>query len=189
MLLSHVGRRSGRARAAVLEVVGYGDDPPVWFVAAAWGERSDWFRNLKQNPNAAITVGRDRNRVVARVLDIDQAVRVHSEYVRKHPWAARLVGRMIGIDLLGSDPRVLAERIPLVALVAEDPADVPTDTVAPVAGTHAETRATYDRIAPFYEVLERFWERSARAAGLDVLVPERGEPVFYIGCGPGYIAQ
>jgi len=186
LLLSHVGRRSGQERTAVLEVVGHEDDPPSWYVAAAWGERSDWFRNLKQNPNAAITVGRGRSRVVARVVDIDEAVSVHGEYVREHPWAARLIGRILGIDLLGSDPKVLAERIPLVALVADDPADVPTDTVAPVVGTRAETRATYDRIAPVYEVVEGFWERRARAAGLDLLAPQRGESVFDIGSGPGY---
>lgn len=186
LLLSHVGRRSGRDRTAVLEVVCHEEDPPVWYVAAAWGDRSDWFRNVKQNPNAAITVGRDRYRVLARVVDIDRAVRVHGEYVREHPWAAWFLGRMLGMDLLGSHPRLLAERIPLVALVAQVPVGVLTDTVAPVLGTRAETQATYDRIAPFYGALEGLWGGAARAAGLSALAAKRNESVLDIGCGPGY---
>lgn len=142
LLLSHVGRRSGRERAAVVEVVGHEHDPPVWYVAAAWGERSDWYRNLNQNPNAEITVGRDRHRVVAKVVDIDHAAAVHAEYVREHPWAAYLIGRMLGIDLTRSDPRVLAERIPLIALIAADAAGDSDGAVAPVVGTHAEVPAS-----------------------------------------------
>ncbi len=183
LMVSHVGRRTGRVRVSVLEVVAHEDDPSEWYVAAAWGERSDWYRNLKQHPAAAIAVGWHRYQVVARVVDIDQAVRIHSEYVREHRWAARLVGWLIGLDLLGSDPRLLAERIPLVALIAEEP----TNTVAPVIGTRKETQATYDRIAPFYAAIEGVWERRARAAGLEALAPQRGESVVDIGCGPGYV--
>ena len=157
----------------------------MWYVAAAWGERSDWYRNLMQNPHARITVGGKRHPVTAATVDIEDAVRIHREYVQEHPLAARLVGRMLGIDLIRSDPRVLAERIPLVALGVEYSADPAIDAVACVPTTRDETRESYDRVAPLYGLLEGFWERNARAAGLDALEARRGERVIDIGCGPG----
>ena len=186
MMLSHVGRRTGHEHTTVLEVILHEGDPPTWYVAAAWGDRSDWYRNLMQNPRVTVIVGSDRYRVVARVLDTDEAARVHGEYVRQHPWAARIIGRMLGIDLRRTDPRMLADRIPLVALTAEGAEGPREAAVAPVTTTRAETQANYDRIASFYEVIEGFWERRAREAGLQALTPCPGESVFEIGCGPGY---
>lgn len=186
LLLSHVGRHSGRVRTTVLEVVAHHDDPPVWYVAAAWGDRSDWFRNLIRNPVAEISVGRNRRAVVARVVEPDQAARIHFRYIQEHPAAARIVGRMLGVDLLRSDPTSLAQRIPLVALAGTRAREDLADDVAPVAGTRADTRAAYDRIAPYYEAMEGFWERRARTVGLEVLAPARRSAVFDLGCGPGY---
>lgn len=185
LMLSHVGRRTARSRRTVLEVVSHQADPPVWYVAAAWGGRSDWYRNLTQNPHARITVGGKRYAVTAATVDIEDAVRIHREYVQEHPLAARLVGRMLGIDLTRSDPKVLAERIPVVALAVEGSADPAIDSVARVPTTRDETRESYDRIAPLYGLLEGFWERKARAAGLDALEARRGERVIDVGCGPG----
>lgn len=185
LMVSHVGRQTGKQRATVLEVISSEPDPPTWYVAAAWGIRSDWFRNLKRNPRATVTVGSRSYEVVARVVEFPEAVRVHGEYVRAHPWTARLIGRMLGIDLTNTDPAVLAERIPLVALTAEDAGVRARDVVAAVLTTRAQTQATYDRIAPHYEAVEGFWERRARVAGLEALTPERGESVLEIGCGPG----
>ncbi len=118
LVLHHTGRHSGRERAAVLEVVLHEPDPPTWYVAAAWGEQSDWFRNLQAEPRAALTAGRRRYRVTARVAAPEEAARLHARYVRAHPWAARVIGRLIGVDLVGEDPEVLAARIPLVVLQA-----------------------------------------------------------------------
>lgn len=185
LMLTHVGRRTGRKRFAVLEVVSTEADPSTWYVAAAWGSRADWYRNLARNPRAEIAVGRRRCRVTARTVGIDEAIRVYSRYVRDHPWGARLVGRVIGVDLVRTDPVVLADRIPLVALRADPAEDRGQSDIAPVFSTRAETQATYDRLARFYEILEGFWERRARAAGLRALSVEQGEFVFEIGSGPG----
>jgi ubiquinone/menaquinone biosynthesis C-methylase UbiE len=60
------------------------------------------------------------------------------------------------------------------------------DEIARVPTTTAQTRATYDRISRYYELLEGFWERPARQAGLDALRPVAGERLLEVGCGPGY---
>lgn len=185
LMLAHIGRCSGQERSTVLEVVAHEKNPEVWYVAAAWGDRSDWFRNLRHNQCAEIRVGRQRHRVVANVVDLERAMRVHRTYVREHPWAARLLGRMLGIDLADSDPRILAERIPLVALTVDEAPATPGDGKVRTS-TRSETQSTYDRIARFYEAIEGFWERPARTAGLAALKASPGEHVFEIGCGPGY---
>ena len=52
LLLTHRGRRTGRWRRTVLEVVHHDPAADTWFVASAWGERSQWFRNLRAHPEA-----------------------------------------------------------------------------------------------------------------------------------------
>ena len=186
LVLTHVGRRTGRERSTVLEVVFHESDPRLWYVAAAWGEKSDWYRNVKRNPHVQVSVGVKRYLATAETVGVDDAARIHDRYVRDHPLAARFVGWMLGIDLIRSDPRALAERIPLVALTADDPVEPASGAVAPVRTTREQTQATYDRIAPVYEIVEGFWERSAREAGLEALAPRSGERVLDIGCGPGH---
>jgi demethylmenaquinone methyltransferase/2-methoxy-6-polyprenyl-1,4-benzoquinol methylase len=181
LLLTHVGRRTGRDRSTVLEVVLH--ERQVWYVAAAWGEKADWYRNVRVNPQVVVWVGVKRYPAIATTVDVDEAARILERYVRDHPIAARFVGHTLGIDLIESDPRMLAQRIPLVSLTAEDPAE---GSVAPVHTTREETRATYDRIAPVYEILEGFWERSAREVGLEALAPRYDEHVLDVGCGPGH---
>lgn len=117
-MLSHVGRRSGAWRRSVLEVISHDDGARIWYVAAAWGQHADWYRNVMANPNAEVTVGRTRHRVTARTLDVPDAAKLYGEYGRQHPLAARFVGRAIGVDLTGSNPADIARRIPVVALAA-----------------------------------------------------------------------
>lgn len=58
--------------------------------------------------------------------------------------------------------------------------------IARVVTSREQTQATYERIARYYELVEGFWERRARNAGLAMLSARPGESVFEIGCGPGY---
>jgi len=57
--------------------------------------------------------------------------------------------------------------------------------VLPVSNTREETRATYDRIARFYDLVEGRWERNARLTGIRALALRPGEHVVEIGFGTG----
>lgn len=203
LLLHHQGRRSGRAYRTALEVVAHQERPRVWYVVAAWGERTDWLQNLRSHPYTMLMVGRRVVSVVADVLDIEQAATVLADYQRDHPATARLLGRLLGVDLRHDPPERLAARMPVVALRAvADDGDAPRDAglapdgtaagrvaepaaVAPVPVTRAQTRATYDRIAPVYQLLEGLWERKAITLGLNAFDLRPGATVLEVGCGPG----
>lgn len=58
--------------------------------------------------------------------------------------------------------------------------------IARVSTTRADTRAMYDRISRYYELVEGVWERPVRRMGLDALRAAAGESLIEVGCGPGY---
>ena len=62
--LTHRGRKSGQPRQTVLEVVRYDRASRTYVVASGWGVRSDWYRNIQQNPDVVVESG--SGRVAAR---------------------------------------------------------------------------------------------------------------------------
>lgn len=107
----HVGRKSGRERRTALEVIGRDENSLV--VAAAWGPKSDWFRNVVANPGVKISTGSLRLvPATARVLDEGEAVDVLVEYRRRHARAARALAKTLGLAL--DDPERMAARVPVV---------------------------------------------------------------------------
>jgi len=66
MLLTTIGRRSGRSRTAPLIYLRSGDDVVV--VASKGGMRHHpaWFLNLEANPDVTVQIGRERRRLRAR---------------------------------------------------------------------------------------------------------------------------
>ena len=57
ILLTTVGRRSGKPRRAAVDVMRHDAATDTYYVLSVWGERSDWFRNLRANPSLGAQVG------------------------------------------------------------------------------------------------------------------------------------
>jgi len=57
LMLEHVGRKTGIQRYAVLETVDR-TDPGTYVVAAGFGDRSQWLRNITADPRVRASVGR-----------------------------------------------------------------------------------------------------------------------------------
>lgn len=112
LLLTHQGRRTGVQRRTVLEVISHDRDSDIYYVAAAWGERAQWLRNLEANPEATVTVGRRRFQAGARIITAEDAERVFLEYGEQHRMGMRALGRLLG----STDPHELADALPIVAL-------------------------------------------------------------------------
>ncbi|MFI6026750.1 nitroreductase family deazaflavin-dependent oxidoreductase [Amycolatopsis magusensis] len=99
--LVHIGRKSGRLRDVVLEVVRYG--PGEIVVVAGWGARADWLRNLRVAPAYLIESGRTRWPAPRhRYLDADETLRLLVDYRARHPRAWRRLAPTLGMPV---DPR------------------------------------------------------------------------------------
>jgi hypothetical protein len=90
-------------------------------VMSGFGRDADWYRNLRANGLAEITVGRDQFRAVFRDLDEREACNVLADYERRNRFARPVVrwvlGRLLGWRYDGSMPsrqRAVAQ-LPLVA--------------------------------------------------------------------------
>ena len=87
LMLEHTGRTSGVRRYVVLEVV---DHPTSdsYFVASGFGEKAQWFRNIKTNPRVRVYTGsRAPMPATARIMTQQEADRALSAYASRHPRA------------------------------------------------------------------------------------------------------
>ncbi|MCB8951507.1 MAG: nitroreductase family deazaflavin-dependent oxidoreductase [Ardenticatenales bacterium] len=118
LLLNHVGRKSGRPRQAVVEVAGYDKATDIYLVAAGFGPKSDWYRNVVKTPDVTIQVGRRRLAVTAVPLSPQESGQAMVDYAHRHPGAARTLARVLGFVVTGSDDeyrRLAEQHIPFVA--------------------------------------------------------------------------
>jgi deazaflavin-dependent oxidoreductase (nitroreductase family) len=111
VLIEHTGRRSGLPRQTVVEVLRH-DDTSL-DVAAAWGTRSDWYRNLRADPQARISTGPVRHqRAEAAVVGTEEAADVFAGYAEHHPRAAKALSKALDLPL--GDPQRMAAAVPIV---------------------------------------------------------------------------
>jgi deazaflavin-dependent oxidoreductase (nitroreductase family) len=119
LMLTHIGRRSGKRRRVVVEVVDHDKATDTYYVASGWGEKSDWFRNIQKNPEAAVHVGRRHLATLAERLSADDAAKRLVTYALEHPFAFGELSLFMAGERLNATPddaRRLAGKIPLVAL-------------------------------------------------------------------------
>ena len=118
LLLTHTGRKSGQPRQTVLEVVRYDPDSTTFIVASGFGEKSDWVRNLRRNPQVTVQCGRQRWEMVTRFLTPQEAGEELLDYSHRHPLAMQELARFMGYRLDGTreDIESLGRILPMVAL-------------------------------------------------------------------------
>jgi deazaflavin-dependent oxidoreductase (nitroreductase family) len=121
VLLEHQGRVSGKTRRAMLEVVKSEPAAGVYFVVSAWGERADWFQNIRANPQVEYQVGRGRFEGAAQVLPGEEAGEVFVEYGERNPRMLRELMRIVGfrIEAEESAYRELGDYLPVVKLAPQ----------------------------------------------------------------------
>jgi deazaflavin-dependent oxidoreductase (nitroreductase family) len=117
LMLGHRGWKSGIKRRTVLEVVA--NRPDALYVAAAWGNRSHWLKNVMIDPKVEVSWGVRRFETVAARVDPEEARSVFAEYADAHPIALARLARFM-LDDPGEDNeesvRRLAASVPLVEL-------------------------------------------------------------------------
>lgn len=116
--LDHIGRVTGKVRSVVLEVVDTDKQAGIFYVVAAWGEKADWFRNIKANPQVTYQVGRKRYRGLALQLPREEAEKVFLSYGKAYPRLLQELMHFIGYRIERNEAayRELAGILPVVKL-------------------------------------------------------------------------
>jgi deazaflavin-dependent oxidoreductase (nitroreductase family) len=117
LMVTHLGRKTGRRRQTGLEVVHYDPATQECIVVAAWGEQTDWYRNLQAHPAMEVQVGSTRYPPVQRFLTFEETWALLCDYQRVHPRGLRVLLRFMGYGYHGSqeDLRAIAQVVRAVA--------------------------------------------------------------------------
>lgn len=94
VMLVTTGRRSGRRRRVVLDVIRRTDDRIS--VLAADGRRADWVRNLMADPRLEVWHRWRRHRALAELLDESAAAEMLLDLYHRRPAYVRAVSRVMG---------------------------------------------------------------------------------------------
>jgi deazaflavin-dependent oxidoreductase (nitroreductase family) len=120
LLLTHIGRRSGRRFQTVLEVMEYRKPTREAVVMSGFGHISNWLRNIEKNGWAEIDIASEHYQAVFRFLDDEEAIRVVTSYEQCNrfmlPIVRGVLSRLLGWNYTGSDAdrRKLVQQLPLI---------------------------------------------------------------------------
>lgn len=117
LMLTHVGRASGRTYRTVVEIVEHDRSTHEYIVCSGLGPGADWYRNIRANPPLEVQVRNRRWRPEVRFLQPEEAASTLRDYEVRHPKALkRLLGSM-GRSYDGTEAGrlELVKEIPMVA--------------------------------------------------------------------------
>lgn len=118
LMLTHTGRKSGLPRQTIIEVVKHEKTTDTYYVVSGWGEKSDWYQNIRKTPQVTIRSGGRKFQTTAEFIRVEKAIDIVNTYAREHPIAFNeLSGLFLGEHMKpGSDaPERIAHKMPMVA--------------------------------------------------------------------------
>ena len=103
LVVTHIGRKTGKRRAAAAMVLSYDPSTGESVICSAWGPSTDWIRNLRAKPAAEVRCGGETYVPAQRFLTDDEAFDVLASFGHHHPWRLRLITTVLGWGDLRSD--------------------------------------------------------------------------------------
>ncbi len=101
LLLHHLGRKSGKPREAVVEVVRHDAETGSYYICSGFGEKSQWYQNLMAHPDVTIQVRTREIQVHAQRLNPTDGVAEMLDYAKRHPSAAKKLAGFMGFPADG----------------------------------------------------------------------------------------
>jgi deazaflavin-dependent oxidoreductase (nitroreductase family) len=120
LMLEHTGRKTGTRRYVVLEAADRAA-AGTYVVAAGFGSRAQWLRNIRANPSVRVWIGSHRPAPAqARQLTPQETAEALTAYAARHPraWAAL---RPVFEATLGTAISTSGTTLPMVALDLAEP--------------------------------------------------------------------
>lgn len=122
IILHHTGRRTGQPRTTGLQSIYQDTDSGRYFVAAAYGPTSDWWRNVVANPLVTIEVDGGTVSAVAEPVDPQESVTIMEAAIEENPRLRDRMFKHAGVDVSDSEgvSKVLAVN-PLMSFRVSQP--------------------------------------------------------------------
>jgi len=118
LMLIHTGRKSGLPRDTIIEVVKHDRKTKTYYVVSGWGEKADWYQNIRKTAQVTVQSGRRKFHTTAEFISEKKAIEIIKTYAREHPIAFNeLSGLFLG-ELTKEDsgaPEGIARKMPMVA--------------------------------------------------------------------------
>ena len=122
LLLSVKGRKSGKIRQTVLEIIHHLPEENSYYVASGFGTRSQWFKNFKNDPRVIIQVGSKRLNATGHQLNPEEAGTVLLAYAQKYPQAIRWLSKKLDYKITHTPEgyRDFAKELPIIKFTARE---------------------------------------------------------------------
>ncbi|MBM3178847.1 MAG: nitroreductase family deazaflavin-dependent oxidoreductase [Chloroflexi bacterium] len=121
MLLTTIGRKTGKPRETMVDVMDYDKATDSYYIEVAYGQRADWYRNIQANPIFEAKVGRRKFLARAKALSTEGSADMLVKFYREKPVYTRSVMAMVGMKFNGEeDLRAMASKLLLLAVHPED---------------------------------------------------------------------
>ena len=120
MLITTKGRKTGKPREAMVDVMDYDKANDTYYIEAAYGARADWYKNMQSNPIFEAQVGRRKFKARASTLPNKDAGEILVQFYRHKPAYTRSVMTMAGMKFKDEDDlRVIGKNLTLLAVKPE----------------------------------------------------------------------
>ena len=122
LLLRHKGRKSGKIRTAVLEIIHSMPDAGIYFVVSGFGTRSDWYQNILQDSSVEIQVRRKRFPAQAEQLEPAEGAKILAAYAQKNPGSLQALSKIMGyeIDFSPQGIQDFGQKIPVIQFTSSE---------------------------------------------------------------------
>lgn len=117
IVITHIGRRSGRRYQTPVEVVEHLRQAGEYIVCSGTGPHADWYQNLLARPAAEVEVRNRRWQPTQRPLTQSEAAACFARYEGRHPRTAAHLLQTMGKSYDGTDAgrlEMMAE-MPMIA--------------------------------------------------------------------------
>lgn len=122
MLIATTGRKTGKRRETLVDVMDYNPTADTYYIEAAYGSHADWFKNIQANPLFNAQVGRRKFIAQAEILNEGDTGEILVQFFRRKPAYTRSVMAMVGMKFKDEDElRVLGKNLTLLAVKPQSP--------------------------------------------------------------------
>ncbi|HSX10019.1 MAG TPA: nitroreductase family deazaflavin-dependent oxidoreductase [Candidatus Saccharimonadales bacterium] len=107
LMITHIGRKSGKKHQTVLEVIHYDPSTQEFIVISGYGEKSDWYKNIVKTPVVEVQVKGTRFVPKQRILSPEETFTLFDTYRKEHPLAFKAIISGMGYPYNGTSESLL----------------------------------------------------------------------------------